>query len=71
MQGFLFQEKISRTEIPLSRNVSLALIYLYRQRKSMLSPAGSTVDYGVRFFLGEEDVEMVKTSIEVRGGKNT
>ena len=37
---------------------------IYRQRGSKLSPAGSRVDYGVRFFLGEEGVLEVKTSIE-------
>ena len=42
---------------------------IYRQRGSNLSPAGSRIDYGVRFFLGEEDVEEVKTSIEDFVGK--
>ena len=37
---------------------------IYRQRGSNLSPAGSRIDYEFRFFMGEEDVEEVKTSIE-------
>jgi hypothetical protein len=37
---------------------------IYRQRGSKLSPASSRVDYGVRFFLVEDDIEEIKASIE-------
>ena len=37
---------------------------IFRQRGSKLSPTGSRVDYGVRFFMVEADEEVVKTGFD-------